>query len=160
MSSKWSGQKHLWEVCYCKHLGIRWVPDSGMQLEINFSQLYQRYYQVRTLISCTLTEVPGERNCSLNCSYEMHLCDCYQQYIRRTRLRHDFIDDNSRNRHTYYKSKSLLIYMWSWRFPLTIASLHSWGQHGAYLGPTGPRWALMWAHGLCYLGMLLVTLLF
>ena len=29
----------------------------------------------------------------------------------------------------------------------------SWGQHGAHLGPTGPRWAQCWPHELCYLGM-------
>ena len=28
----------------------------------------------------------------------------------------------------------------------------SWGQHGAHLGPTGPRWAPCWSHELCYLG--------
>ena len=28
----------------------------------------------------------------------------------------------------------------------------SWGQHGANLGPTGPRWAPCWPHELCYLG--------
>ena len=28
----------------------------------------------------------------------------------------------------------------------------SWGQHGAHLGPTGPRWAPSWPHELCYLG--------
>ena len=28
----------------------------------------------------------------------------------------------------------------------------SWGQHGAHLGPTGPRWAPCWPHELCYLG--------
>ena len=27
-----------------------------------------------------------------------------------------------------------------------------WGQHGAHMGPTGPRWAPCWPHGLCYLG--------
>ena len=26
----------------------------------------------------------------------------------------------------------------------------SMGQHGAHLGPTGPRWAPCWAHELCY----------
>ena len=26
------------------------------------------------------------------------------------------------------------------------------GQHGAHLGPTGPRWAPCWHHELCYLG--------
>ena len=26
------------------------------------------------------------------------------------------------------------------------------GQHGAHLGPTGPRWAPCWPHELCYLG--------
>ena len=29
---------------------------------------------------------------------------------------------------------------------------HSWGQHGAQLGPTGPRWAPCWPRELCYLG--------
>ena len=28
----------------------------------------------------------------------------------------------------------------------------SWGQHGAHLEPTGPRWAPCWPHELCYLG--------
>ena len=27
-----------------------------------------------------------------------------------------------------------------------------WGQHGAQLGPTGPRWATCWPHEPCYLG--------
>ena len=30
----------------------------------------------------------------------------------------------------------------------------SWGQHGAHLGPTGPRWAPCWPHESCYQGML------
>ena len=29
----------------------------------------------------------------------------------------------------------------------------SWGQHGAHLGPVGPRWAPCWPHDPCYLGM-------
>ena len=29
----------------------------------------------------------------------------------------------------------------------------SWGQHGAHLGTTGPRWAPCWLHEPCYLGM-------
>ena len=28
------------------------------------------------------------------------------------------------------------------------------GQHGAHLGPTGPRWAPCWPHELCYLGLI------
>ena len=28
----------------------------------------------------------------------------------------------------------------------------SWGQHGAHLGPTGPRWDPCWPHELCYPG--------
>ena len=28
----------------------------------------------------------------------------------------------------------------------------SWGQHGAHLGPTGPRWAPCWPHEPCCLG--------
>ena len=36
----------------------------------------------------------------------------------------------------------------------TVMSLTagSWGQNGAHLGPTGPRWAPCWPHELCYLG--------
>ena len=30
----------------------------------------------------------------------------------------------------------------------------SWGQHGAHLRPTGPRWAPCWPHEPCYLGKL------
>ena len=29
----------------------------------------------------------------------------------------------------------------------------SWGQHGAHLGTTGPRWAQCWPHEHCYLGI-------
>ena len=31
-------------------------------------------------------------------------------------------------------------------------SQSSWGQHGAHLGPVGPRWALCWPHEPCYHG--------
>ena len=34
----------------------------------------------------------------------------------------------------------------------------SWGQHGAHLGPTGPRWAPCWPHELCYLGRVHVAI--
>ena len=30
--------------------------------------------------------------------------------------------------------------------------LIAWGQHGAHLGPTGPRWAACWPLELCYPG--------
>ena len=30
----------------------------------------------------------------------------------------------------------------------------SWGQHGAHLGPVGPRWAPCWPHKPCYQGCL------
>ena len=29
----------------------------------------------------------------------------------------------------------------------------SWGQHGAHLGPVGPRWAPCWSHKPCYQGV-------
>ena len=29
-----------------------------------------------------------------------------------------------------------------------------WGQHGAHLGPVGPRWAPCWPHEPCYQGCL------
>ena len=35
-------------------------------------------------------------------------------------------------------------------------SWSSWGQHGAHLGPTGPRWAPCWPHKLCCLGLVQV----
>ena len=28
----------------------------------------------------------------------------------------------------------------------------AWGQHGAHMGPTEPRWGPCWPHELCYLG--------
>ena len=31
-------------------------------------------------------------------------------------------------------------------------SQNSWGQHGAHLGPVGPRWAPCWPHEPCYQG--------
>ena len=33
----------------------------------------------------------------------------------------------------------------------------SWGQHGAHLGPTGPRWAPCWPHEPCNLGIDSIT---
>ena len=40
---------------------------------------------------------------------------------------------------------------------LQVPTLPWWqgsgGQHGAHLGPTGPRWAPCWPHELCYLGI-------
>ena len=36
---------------------------------------------------------------------------------------------------------SILVYKRDW-----------WGQHGAHLGPTGPRWAPCWLHEPCYRG--------
>ena len=41
---------------------------------------------------------------------------------------------------------------WS-RIPLIAPEKQSsWDQHGAHLGPTGPRWAPCWPQELCYLG--------
>ena len=37
-----------------------------------------------------------------------------------------------------------------WYLPI---KQNSWGQHGAHLGPVGPRWAPDWPHGPCYKGM-------
>ena len=31
----------------------------------------------------------------------------------------------------------------------------SWDQHGAHLGPTGPRWAQCWPHELCFVRVIL-----
>ena len=41
--------------------------------------------------------------------------------------------------------------------PLSVMTLawviqSSWGQHGAHLGPVGPRWAPCWSHEPCYQG--------
>ena len=36
-----------------------------------------------------------------------------------------------------------------WEYPWLQSS---WGQHGAHLGPTGPRWSPCWPHEPCYLG--------
>ena len=33
----------------------------------------------------------------------------------------------------------------------------SWGQHGAHLGPVGPRWAPCWPHESCYQGCCLLV---
>ena len=44
--------------------------------------------------------------------------------------------------------KSLILY--GGAFPDSM--VHG-GQHGAHLGPTGPRWAPWWPHELCYLGI-------
>ena len=43
-------------------------------------------------------------------------------------------------------------------FFLVISSLIArfMGQHGAHLGPTGPRWASCWPHEICCLGLFVV----
>ena len=33
----------------------------------------------------------------------------------------------------------------------------SWGQHGAHLGPVGPRWAPCWPHEPCYQAIICST---
>ena len=48
--------------------------------------------------------------------------------------------DVPRNRHPIYM-----------RYASPVSKVHG-GQHGAHLGPTGPRWAPCWPHELCYLG--------
>ena len=52
---------------------------------------------------------------------------------------------------------------WGWRWTTEIQWMKrgpwqqsSWGQHGALLGPTGPRWAPCWPHETCYLGTLIL----
>ena len=35
----------------------------------------------------------------------------------------------------------------------------SWGQHGAHLGPVGPRWAPHWPHEPCYQGIITITVM-
>ena len=59
--------------------------------------------------------------------------------------------------------------VWSWAtlarslfqfWKMTMASVHPWyhclwGQHGAHLGPTGPRWAPWWPYEPRYLGIVL-----
>ena len=48
------------------------------------------------------------------------------------------------------------IFRENWAITMVVDALApvqgSWGQHGAHLGPTGPRWAPCWPHELCYLG--------
>ena len=34
----------------------------------------------------------------------------------------------------------------------------SWDQHGAHLGPVGPRWAPSWPHAPCYQGRLILAM--
>ena len=43
-----------------------------------------------------------------------------------------------------------------WPVTCSPCQQSSWGQHGAHLGLTGPRWAPCWPHELCYLGRQLV----
>ena len=43
-------------------------------------------------------------------------------------------------------------YEWSDHSRLTQEQ-SPWGQHGAHLGPVGPRWAPCWPHEPCYQGM-------
>ena len=53
---------------------------------------------------------------------------------------------------TCHKVKTLQL---NWRSDTSIWvpwEQGSWGQHGAHLGPTRPRWAPCWPHELCYLG--------
>ena len=56
----------------------------------------------------------------------------------------------------YFKENQLwqnratcLINLVSWKLPQIARFM---GQHGAHLGPVGPRWALCWPHEPCYKG--------
>ena len=56
-----------------------------------------------------------------------------------------------------------LILVWRRRYAISILWKlpwwqGSWGQHGAQLGPTGPRLAPCWPHELCYLGILMTAI--
>ena len=57
------------------------------------------------------------------------------------------------DRHGYTIAKSV---PGSWRHCAIPWLQGSWGQHGAHLGPTGPRWAPCWPHELCYLGYFII----
>ena len=47
-----------------------------------------------------------------------------------------------------------IIFAWYWCLCLSIPRLQgSWGQHGAHLGPVGPRWAPCWSHKPCFQGI-------
>ena len=37
------------------------------------------------------------------------------------------------------------------------SKVYVWGQHGAHLGPVGPRWAPCWSHEPCYLGCFFIA---
>ena len=56
------------------------------------------------------------------------------------------------------QTSSYLIDDYVSEIPLTVIGSNlsreqsSWGQHGAHLGPTGPRWAPRWPHEPCYQG--------
>ena len=43
--------------------------------------------------------------------------------------------------------------MGTWQEIISLKNIScSWGQHGAHLGPVGPRWAPCWPHEPCYQG--------
>ena len=51
---------------------------------------------------------------------------------------------------------------WTHDIPSKLSQYHprwqsSWGQHGAHLGPVGPRWAPCWRHEPCYQGCLFMA---
>ena len=49
---------------------------------------------------------------------------------------------------------------WSLVMPVLLWKQSSWGQHGAYLGPTGPRWAPCRPCEPCYLGVVCISKLY
>ena len=55
---------------------------------------------------------------------------------------------------TAMEARVTLLMEWNFRVDLSGEAPDSkvpWGQHGAHLGPTGPRWAPCWPHEFCYL---------
>ena len=50
--------------------------------------------------------------------------------------------------HLYRIAPTITTETWTFLWSL-YTQIGSWGQHGAHLGPVGPRWAQCWSHELC-----------
>ena len=59
---------------------------------------------------------------------------------------------NARQYHYKMQHSNTVRLQWNKLWADNPRKQSSWGQHGAHLGPVGPRWAPYWPHEPCYQG--------
>ena len=121
---------------YLGPTGPRWAPCWSHELcYLGYAAKWRRFCNRNIPLCKTATKTFSK--------YFRHGNSCFKQIIWQDTVRYgDELTDN------------IFVEMIHLTLPLQVSTLiqGSFVQHGAYLGPTGPRWAPCWSHELCYLG--------